>query len=314
MKACIILIVISVLFSFNSLAANCTSLGNGNWNNPATWDCGVVPSAGDNITIALGDTVTLSSVTTITGAPVTINIDGVFLFDTPSAKLRLPCGSVIIISATGSIESTGNGQSSHSIRICGSKVWKGTDGKLTGPLVIGIVLPIELNYFDAEASGSEVDFIWQTATEKDNDYFTIEGSSDGLNWIAINRIEGAGTTQEVQNYSFTSPNQGQFEYFRLKQIDFDGNFSYSDVVAVQLVRDELVVYPNPSDGNQLTINLPSNDSGILQILHSDGRIAHSMELGYEKVINLSALDLKTGAYIVQVQQSSEVQIKRLVVK
>ena len=122
MKKLITLFVTSVLFSLNSNAANCNSLGNGNWNTPATWSCGSVPAGGDNITIEVGDTVSISSVTNITGAPVTIIIDGVFLFDSPSAKLRLPCGSVIIITSTGSIQSTGVGQPSHSIRICGDEV------------------------------------------------------------------------------------------------------------------------------------------------------------------------------------------------
>ena len=134
-----------------------------------------------------------------------------------------------------------------------------------------------------------------------------------LNWFEMHRIDGAGTTQEVQNYSLKSANDRRFEYFRLKQTDFDGQFSYSDMVAVRLIRDELVVYPNPSDGHNLTINLASDDEGFLQILSSDGRVEYSTILNGGKVVVLSDLNLEVGTYVLQVQQSESVQLERLVI-
>ena len=314
MKMLISFLVSTFLFSGFTFAATCVSLGNGDWNTPSTWSCGAVPSGGDNITIQAGDTVTISSVTNITGAAVTINIDGVFMFDNPSAKLRLPCGSIIIISATGSIQSTGIGQSSHSIRICRDDVWSGSDGPLYGPIVIGIVLPIELTFFDAESQGSDINFTWQTATEKDNDYFTIEGSEDGLNWNSMNRITGAGTTEEVQNYAFVSPNYDNFSYFRLKQTDFDGKSSYSDIVAVKLIHEAMEIYPNPSNGRELNVNLPSNEAGTLQVLRSDGRVAYSLDFNNSQELHLNDLNLTSGAYIVQIQQLDQIHVKRLIVR
>jgi hypothetical protein len=314
MKAYITLLVSLFVFSGFTIAATCVTLGNGSWNSPSTWSCGAVPTGGDDITIQAGHTVTISSLTNIVGLPVTITIDGIMLFDSPGAKLRLPCGSIIIINSTGSIQSSGVGQPSHSIRICLDDVWSGTDGPLFGPLVIGVVLPIELTYFNAEANGTEIDFSWQTASETDNDFFTVEGSGDGLNWITMERIEGAGTTQEVQDYSYESSNSDQLEYFRLKQTDFNGNYSYSDVVAVQLIRKELIVYPNPSNGRELNINLSSQNSGALHILNSDGRFVYSMELVGQKVIKLNELNLKPGTYMMQIQQSNQFQTKRLIVQ
>ena len=71
-----------------------------------------------------------------------------------------------------------------------------------------------------------------------NDFFTIEGSFYGANWRMMHEIKGAGTTQETQNYSLSSSNPMQFEYFRLKQTDYDGGSSYSDIVAIQLIRED----------------------------------------------------------------------------
>ena len=88
-------IILSVCFFANlSIAATCTSLSSGNWTDPATWSCGVQPSAGDTIMINVGDTVTISENTDLMGIPVVIVINGVLLFDSPSAKLKLECGSI----------------------------------------------------------------------------------------------------------------------------------------------------------------------------------------------------------------------------
>lgn len=314
MKALFTFLASALLITQSTIAATCNSLGTGDWNTPSTWSCGTVPTGSSTVTIKAGDTVSISTVTNVIGAAMTITINGVLLFDSPSSQLNLPCNTVIVISATGSIESSGPGAVNQAVRICRANIWLGTDGPLTGPLIIGIILPIELTFFDAESNGSQIDFTWQTATEMNNDFFTIEGSSDGLNWNKMELIDGAGTTQEIQNYSFTSGNLLRYEYFRLKQTDFDGMFSYSDIVAVPLVRDELIVYPNPSNGNELTINLSSNDPGTLQILGSDGRVAYSAGFEGEKILNLNDLNLRTGAYIVQIQQSNDAQVERLIVR
>lgn len=308
-----ILLLLSTFFLSNSAKAdNCVSLGNGDWNASSTWSCGHIPNAGDTITILSGDTVTVSTVINVVGAATSLTISGVLLFDTPGSELRLPCGSVIIITPSGSIQSSGASQSTHAIRICRDDVWGG--GTLTGPVVLGVVLPIELVFFEAKYSEGMVSFIWQTVTEKDNDYFTIEGSADGFNWNSMNRVAGAGTTEEVQNYSFVSPNNNNFSYFRLKQTDFDGEFSYSDIVAVTLVHETIQIYPNPSNGRELNINLPSKESGLLQVLSADGRVAYSLEFSSSQELHLNDLYLAPGSYIIQVQQSDEFEVDRLIVR
>jgi hypothetical protein len=84
-----ILFVLSFFFTaFNLSAATCNSLGNGAWDNPLNWSCGVVPAPVDIINIMPGHTVTVSNNTNLTGAPVVINIYGVLLFDSPGAKHR----------------------------------------------------------------------------------------------------------------------------------------------------------------------------------------------------------------------------------
>lgn len=94
-------------------------------------------------------------------------------------------------------------------------------------------LPIELLFFNATLSNEHVDLNWSTASELNNDYFTIERSNDGVNWEKINETNGAGTTTQRTNYSAIDerPLQG-ISYYRLKQTDFDGKYSFSNIASV----------------------------------------------------------------------------------
>ena len=136
MKSLLTIIALCLTTSF-SFSATCTSLGNGIWDDPMTWSCGTVPAPGDTIIINVGDTVTLNSTEILGGSPMMIIVNGYFLFDTPSAKLHLECGSEIFVSPTGEIASSGVGIPSHNIKICGQEVWQGYDGPLIGPVLIG---------------------------------------------------------------------------------------------------------------------------------------------------------------------------------
>jgi hypothetical protein len=114
-------------------------------------------------------------------------------------------------------------------------------------------LPIELVGFSALLKNDRtVELAWQTASEKDNDYFTIERSLDGENWAAIQEIDGAGNSTTLLNYTTTDivSEKGIF-YYRLKQTDFDGAFTYSDIRAVIVNQSvsEMSVYPNPTNGS-----------------------------------------------------------------
>jgi hypothetical protein len=111
------------------------------------------------------------------------------------------------------------------------------------------ILPIELIEFDAFIEDDIVLLNWKTASESNNDYFTIERSQDGLNWIALLNIKGAGNSSETISYQTMDHNAFLgVNYYRLKQTDYDGRFDYSKTTSVTFNshRDNsLHVYPNP---------------------------------------------------------------------
>lgn len=94
------------------------------------------------------------------------------------------------------------------------------------------LLPIELTSFTATATESGYTFNWVTASEKENDYFTLEYSINGVDFSEIDYVHGAGTTSETSEYEYRWNDAPNFEmiYFRLKQTDYNGEYTYSDVI------------------------------------------------------------------------------------
>lgn len=108
-------------------------------------------------------------------------------------------------------------------------------------------LPIELITFDAYKKDRQVELLWKTATETNNDFFTIERSVDGKYWESIQTISGAGNSVKVLDYSWTdnSPYAG-VSYYRLNQTDYDGTTKSFHIISVEQDGLELLqAYPNP---------------------------------------------------------------------
>mgnify|MGYP003635702456 FL=1 len=97
-------------------------------------------------------------------------------------------------------------------------------------------LPVELTSFEGERNGKLVTFNFQTASELNNDYFELQGMING-EFTTLALQTGAGTTQETTNYQITVENTNT-EFFRLKQIDYNGTVDFSDVIAVFLRKEE----------------------------------------------------------------------------
>ena len=130
-------------------------------------------------------------------------------------------------------------------------------------------LPIELLYFNAKAiDNKEVQLTWETITELNNDYFTVERSANGTDWEYVGKVSGSGTTTENRLYELMDddPYFGD-SYYRLKQTDYDGTYAYSETRTVYLSRNiELSIYPNPTPG-ALTIEVESSSKEDLLLTY-----------------------------------------------
>lgn len=186
------------------------------------------------------------------------------------------------------------------------------------------VLPVELIYFRAEPKKeqAQVELSWATASEKDNDYFTIERSKDGLRFHEIARIEGAGTHVGTLAYTHTdfTPLNG-VAYYRLKQTDFDGKFSYSDLVRVNLpssMRSFNIATTPLASGEKPMIWLQGDwdTSEQLNFLIIDTKGAQVWQStatakGIELQLDSDFPNLSTGVYIVSVISNSFRMMKKI---
>lgn len=165
-------------------------------------------------------------------------------------------------------------------------------------------LPITLVSFEAKLMQNIVQLSWATVSEINNDYFSIERSKDGKNWIEIGTKKGAGTTSKRMTYQFVDDNpiEGN-SYYRLKQTDYDGKYTYSDLESIYFSNNDHLVntYPNPlSIGQEFKVQVPDLIQGIYEcrIYSSDGKLLrrNQLEVKDDEIV-LSPI-FNSGTYII----------------
>ncbi len=170
-------------------------------------------------------------------------------------------------------------------------------------------IPVELTGFAANVAGEAINLEWSTATETNNKGFEVERSEDGENFSKIAFVDGMGTTTEAQSYIFTDRNAvGGTYYYRLRQVDFDGTYAYSDVVEVEFVPSEYSLqqnYPNPfNPSTTIKFALPVEAKVTVTLYNALGQrvneiVSNNFTAGVQTV-NFNASELASGMYIYQI--------------
>ena len=156
-------------------------------------------------------------------------------------------------------------------------------------------LPVEWLSFDATEVSSNVLLQWKTASESGNDYFNVERSTDGTSFETIGQVQGNGTTSTISSYTFTdyTPGQGLI-YYRLQQVDIDGQFDRSKIVPVRIGDGVSTpqLFPNPIH-DQAWLMLYANESShsILEIMNTAGQIVSSHAVSLQEGNNTVSLQL-----------------------
>jgi hypothetical protein len=179
-------------------------------------------------------------------------------------------------------------------------------------LLAAAMIPVELASFTASSNENSVTLNWSTATETNNSGFAIERKTalDGI-WKEVGFVPGFGTTTERKSYSFTDKNLNMGSYsFRLKQIDFDGKFEYSEAIIVEVSAPEKYVllqnYPNPfNPSTTIGFSIPQSSDVRIEIYNVVGELVSSLanktlEAGYHNV-NFEAGNLPSGTYVYQLK-------------
>lgn len=180
----------------------------------------------------------------------------------------------------------------------------------------GLPLPIELISFTGQCLSENTMLKWSTASERNNDYFSLERSLDGISWQLVAIVDGAGNSNSIVNYSFIDEElNNSLSYYRLKQTDFDGVFEYSDIIArhncIDLVA-ELSIYPNPS-ATHINVELPAITSENIAIFDMSGKMVQEFKSETIKFKN-DIHFLENGIYTMRCNVKGEMLNKRFIVQ
>ena len=299
----------------------------GEWGSASTWNPNI-PVCGDTIIILAGDVVTIESTQDYSSCPtyMILYINGTLEFPVNGPRLKFPANSTIFVNVGGLLTATfGPGAGNADFISIGDKVvWKKEDGDIHGYHVFGgTTLPIQLINFEANVNEHVIDLKWMTATEINNDYFTVEKSNNVKKWEEVLSTSGAGNSNTTLEYAATDYNPiTGVSYYRLKQTDYDGAYTYFDIVAVnyQTNSDEnFNVFPNPIKiGESVNIkNLVGNDL-IVVLQDVNGKkyftkLVSNDEEGKTIKIPINA-NVPSGTYLISATCGNQMCSKKIVIK
>ena len=186
------------------------------------------------------------------------------------------------------------------------------------PIPIGAsFLPVELTNFKGEnIENSSTLLTWETASEKNNDYFNIEHSDDANNWEIIGKVSGHGTSNQVNAYKFVDEKPfGGINYYRLNQVDFDATSTYTPIISVAFStvvneeQDKITVYPNPTKNiiwiaSEKDLTKPLN----IDIYNAFGEQVLSLDMA-EKTKQIDLSNLQAGCYFIKIDNKIYKSIK-----
>ncbi|MBL3658955.1 T9SS type A sorting domain-containing protein [Fulvivirga sediminis] len=187
----------------------------------------------------------------------------------------------------------------------------GTSNKSETPL------PIDILYFRAQnINGQHIQLEWETISESNNDFFTIEKSRNGSDWRLVGRVDGAGNSKTNLKYSLIDNNPySGMSFYRLKQTDFDGQVFYSDIQSVYLnesLVQEIQLYPNPAESH-ITIKGNEDELSKMEIYNSIGQDVtdlSSINADHVSAIVLDISALSNGLYYVKTKTITSLIYKK----
>ena len=166
--------------------------------------------------------------------------------------------------------------------------------------------------FNAKKNNNQAELFWKTSSEINNKLFIVEHSTDGIDFEIIGTREGAGNTAEVQTYNFTHqhPDFGT-NYYRLKQVDFDENFEYSDIVQIKYnnSNNEIKVFPNPTY-DKINFEVLPETTGTFEIYNQTGQLMQE-EKNIDSENSFSLKQFPTGWYIIKFTTNNGVIFQRI---
>lgn len=223
-------------------------------------------------------------------------------FYSGSQATASPATTTVTITTPSNLATTGTGTVNVRLRVDDSALaptdFAGakTNGEVEDFQTV-VVLPVELLSFNGKKEECATLLEWATASEINNDYFEVEYSNNGNDFVTIGRVQGAGNSTEVIQYSYLHENVKEGKgYYRLKQVDYGGDFSYSEVVIIDTYCKGtlgVAVYPNPAKGHQTNLSINTSEGKQVEMVVYDmtGKKIGLRTLSLEKGENIISIDV-----------------------
>jgi hypothetical protein len=191
------------------------------------------------------------------------------------------------------------------------------DGHSFDEFIAADPLPIILVDFTAISTENGVEISWTTASEINNDFFLLERSFDGITWVAIAKIKGCGTSSYMQEYEFFDTHSKYLtHYYRLKQTDYDGKYTYSNIISATIYFQENSIFTIFYDSLRESIIIDCADSTqqdikIIEVLSLQGNVLFKTQ-SYSRKINTRSF--MPGMYYVYIEFSHSFITQKILLK
>ncbi len=177
---------------------------------------------------------------------------------------------------------------------------------------VAVVLPVKMADFNVTLERNGVNLRWSTASEDNNDYFTVERSANGDNWNKVGTVRGAGNSANYLSYAYNDakPLPGT-SYYRIRQTDLDGNSSVSDTRTVKNagIRTSIAIYPIPNSGNNITLSgITEYSANTLEVLNAAGDNVFKIMLRNGSV---ELPKLATGFYFIRITNQANGEVSNI---
>ncbi len=350
-----IAIAVSMFMATTTWAQNtCTSITEGRWTSASTWSCtgGYTTPSGDfagtiNITYKVslandevveitGKTVIVLSGTTPGATRKDLDNIGILDFGTGGKQILKLTDRYSYIDIGNTINRLeGNSQNSelcfgtYPNQYCCPGPWKGEGTNLVnGPRTIssftdsycGVAnaLPVTLLSFTAKPEADRVQVAWATTSEQNAARFVVERSADLGEYMSVGQVAAKGTSDGRQNYGLTDmqPLPG-VNYYRLRQIDRNGDSQTFKPVSAIVNSDEIVaaVYPNPADANRIHLRLRNADNAVVRLLTLAGQpVEGKLERMLDEADLVLQHPLQAGMYLLEVQTNGQKRISKVLIR
>ena len=252
-----------------------------------------------------------------TGIPLGAKV--VSVTDTAHLVINMPATANAVatvgltFSSPDGVVASGTGYTDNPAAVCynpiDKKLYYTENGQnLIRSLSSSVITPVKMVSFTAEKNDKSVLLKWQTSNEINNNYFVVEYSTNGNEWKQLSQLK-ALNNDGLNNYQFIHNTPAKVNYYRLKQVDKDGDFTYSEVRKVNFeTKAKMSVYPNPVTnrftvdmGDDFTTAVPYNIVNLKGSILQSGTISNRQQ-------SISLNNITTGVYLLKVSNSETIQI------